>query len=134
MNTKHEGLTAGERRYLEHVRRARAKGLALSDYARSIGMNPYALYSMRRQMRRKGVLAPATAGSAAAGKEEPASARRGREFVAVRVAQPHQSMVPVGSGMLCRLTHPSGWVIECGSWPPAQWLAECLAGGEHAAR
>ena len=59
MNAKREELTAGERRYLEHVRQARSQGMGLSQYCRSVGLNPFSLYSMRRQMRRKGILPPA---------------------------------------------------------------------------
>ncbi|MGH8217726.1 MAG: hypothetical protein ACREUT_04045 [Steroidobacteraceae bacterium] len=128
MNTKHEELTAGERRYLEHVRRAQSQGMGLSAYCRSIGLNPFALYSMRRQLRRKGVLGPA-------GSQEAPRVRRGSALVAVRIAEPATSTVAVApAGMVCRMRAPSGWVIECGAWPEAGWLAECMGGGEHAAR
>ena len=135
MKTKHEELTAGERRYLEHVERARSRGLVLSDYCRSIGMNPFALYSMRRQLRRKGKLPPAPPLSAARA-QRGTQMRRPSALVAVRVAQPTIPMVPAvsqGTGMICRLRHASGWVIECGSWPPAGGVAECLKGVGHAA-
>ena len=132
MKTKHEELTAGERRYLEHVERARNRGLVLSDYCRSIGLNPFALYSMRRQLRRKGKLPPAPAISVNKAQRRP-QVRQPSALVAVRVAQPTVATVSEGTGMMCRLRHASGWVIECGSWPPAGWIAECLKGAGHAA-
>jgi len=130
MNTKHEELTAGERRYLEHVERARSRGLVLSDYCRSIGMSPFALYSMRRRMRRKGKLSAAPTIPAARVQREP-DARQPSALVAVRMAQAPIPAEP--TGMVCRLRHASGWVIECGEWPPAGWVAECLKEVGHAA-
>ena len=88
MNAKREELTEGERRYLEHVRRARSQGMGLSQYCRCLGLNPFSLYSMRRQMRRKGILAPAQQGARVAGtKGVRGSAVPGR-FVAVQVVEP----------------------------------------------
>lgn len=129
MNTKHDELTGGERRYLEHERRAREKGLALSQYCRSIGLSAYSLYSMRRQMREKGILVPAepaTKRSAGAAQGQPAGATAvARRFVAVRVGEP--AAAPSSpAGMVCRLRHASGWLIECGAWPPASWLGEIM--------
>jgi hypothetical protein len=123
MNVRHDELTGGERRYLEHMRRAQSQGMGLSEYCRSVGLNPFSLYSMRRQMRRKGVLA-------AAAKSSRRSSVPGR-FVAVRVAE--SAAAGSSPGMVCRLRHVSGWVIECGAWPQAAWLAECIRGADHAA-
>ena len=128
MNAKREELTEGERRYLEHVRRARSQGMGLSQYCRSVGLNPFSLYSMRRQMRRKGILAPVQQSGRASGAQEPrVSAVPGR-FVAVRVVE---HVVPgaaasAPAGLICRVHHPNGWTIECGSWPPASWMAELV--------
>jgi len=130
MNAKREELTEGERRYLEHVRRARSQGMGLSQYCRCVGLNPFSLYSMRRQMRRKGILAPVQQSAKAAGaKERRGSAVPGR-FVAVRVIEP---AVPAAgasapAGLVCRVRHPSGWTIECGSWPEPRWLAGVMEG------
>ena len=106
MNAKREELTEGERRYLEHVRRARSQGMGLSQYCRSVGLNPFSLYSMRRQMRRKGILAPVQQSARAVAAKEPrASAVPGR-FVAVRVVE---RAVPVSSPFT---THSSSGTIN----------------------
>jgi hypothetical protein len=30
--------------------------------------------------------------------------------------------------VVCRMIHPSGWIIECGSLPQVQWLTALLSG------
>ncbi|MGH8229658.1 MAG: hypothetical protein ACREU3_17445 [Steroidobacteraceae bacterium] len=119
MSTKHDGLTPAEQRYLEHAREAEKQGLSLLDYYRSAGLSVYSLYNVRRRLLRKGVVSSRRSARA--------TGRRGA-FVAVQVAQPRAAEEPRRSpaGMVCRLWHGSGWVIECGSWPPAAWLRECL--------
>jgi hypothetical protein len=37
------------------------------------------------------------------------------------------------TGMICRVLHASGLVIECGEWPPAGWLLSLSAGRRDAA-
>jgi hypothetical protein len=34
----------------------------------------------------------------------------------------------VTAPVACRIVHPSGWVVECGTLPQAAWLAAVLAG------
>ena len=130
MNAKREELTEGERRYLEHVRRARSQGMGLSRYCRSVGLNPFSLYSMRRQMRRKGILAPAQQPAAGAGAKEPRGSAVPGRFVAVRVVEPAvpAAVAAAAAGLVCRLRHPSGWTIECGSWPEPGWVAGVMEG------
>ena len=123
MNAKREELTAGERRYLEHVRQARSQGMGLSQYCRSVGLNPFSLYSMRRQMRRKGILPPAQQTERAAGAKEPRGSAVPGRFVAVRVVEPAVPAAAAAAGLVCRLRHPSGWMIECGSWPESSWVS-----------
>ena len=125
MNAKREELTEGERRYLEHVRRARSQGMGLSRYCRSVGLNPFSLYSMRRQMRRKGILAPAQQPAAGAGAKEPRGSAVPGRFVAVRVVEPAvpAAVASAAAGLVCRLRHPSGWMIECASWPESSWVS-----------
>lgn len=131
MDAKHEELTAGERRFLEHARRAQRERRPLSEYCRANGLSPYALYSMRRQLREKGILPPKPSPSAKP--EQAAASPLANRFVAVRVAEAQQGAPTSPAGMVCRLRHVSGWVIECGAWPPGAWLAECIRGVDHAA-
>jgi hypothetical protein len=103
-------LTDRERQYLEHVQRAHSRGQSLAQYCRDAEIKVQDLYSARQQLMRKGVL-PVSEGS-------PRSDRR-RDFLPVRVAAPSSASL----GMVCRLRHPSGWLIECASWPDGTWLA-----------
>jgi len=58
-------------------------------------------------------------------------------LLAVRVIpQPRaaEAVKPISSagerqGLRCRLTAPSGWVLECERWPAAPWLAALMGGG-----
>lgn len=110
MDTKHEELTPAERKYLEHARAAESQGVRLAQYYRANGLSVYSLYNVRRRLIKKGIVARGRGGrSTASSKPE--------RFIAVRVA-------PVGMGAVCRLRHPSGWLIECGSWPEVSWLRE----------
>jgi len=129
MNAKHEELTAGERRYLEHARRAQGAGLPLSEYCRSSGLSPNSLYSMRRQMREKGILPAASLAkrsSIGAPLSPVAPAGVPSRFVTVRLAEAAKEHPSSPVGMVCRLRHASGWMIECGTWPPASWLQEIV--------
>jgi hypothetical protein len=112
MNTEHEDLTPAERRYLENVRAAESQGMGLAQYYRAKGLSVYTLYNVRRRLIRKGVVARGRAAwSRARAKAD--------SFIAVRVAKS-----PVARAeSVCRLRHPSGWVIECGSWPEGSWIA-----------
>jgi hypothetical protein len=77
-------------------------------------------------LRRRGVLPPTA-------RPRP---RKGA-FVAVRVVNtpPSPSMrpSPPRTGMVCRVLHASGLVIECGEWPPTAWLLSLSAGRRDAA-
>jgi len=118
MDTKHEDLTAGEQRYFEHVRAAEKQGISLAQYYRATGLSVYTLYNVRRGLIRKGVLARRCAARPVRGKAG--------EFVAVRVATGSTAT----RDPMCRLRHPSGWVMECGSLPDAQWLSALISAGE----
>lgn len=123
MTRKHDDLTPAERRYLEHAQEAEKRGVSLPEYYRSAGLSVYSLYNVRRRLLHKGVIAARRA------VRVPLSAAR--PFVAVKVAG--ASAVANANAVVCRLRHPSGWVIECASWPPGAWMAECFVGGAHAA-
>jgi hypothetical protein len=102
MDTKHEELTA-----IEHVERAQSQGQTVAEYCRQAGLSPHALYSARRQLRKSGALP---------GSPKRRQARRKPEkFIAVKVTDPVPAVV-------CRMRHPTGWVIECASWPDPVWM------------
>jgi hypothetical protein len=109
MEMKHEELTAAERSYLEHADRAQAQGQTLAEYCRQTGLSPHVLYSARRQLKAKGIL-----GQAPKRQRVP---RKSGQFITVSVGEPARP-----GALMCRLRHPSGWVMECASWPEPSWL------------
>ncbi len=123
MATTPSKQTAGERRYLVHLRQAQAQGLALAQHCRAQGLNAQSLYNISSQLRRKSIR-PDKAMAVTARK--PAS---GGRFVSVQVSQ---AAIGQGGG-ICRLHHRSGWMIECTDLPEASWLQALVQGGEHAA-
>jgi hypothetical protein len=128
MEGKQATLTPREEEYLEHVQRAAAEGVTLSEYCRARGKSVGALYAIRRQLARKGY--------AQASPSAPPPPPRPRitkkpPFVAVRVAKAPSAAV--GGEAVCRLRHPSGWTIECRDWPQASWMSALLNGAGHVA-
>jgi hypothetical protein len=113
---RHEDLTPAEQRYLERAGEAQQHGLTLQQYYQASGLSLDWLHKIRRQLLRKGVVTPERSAQTAA--------VRSREFVEVRVAA--APTVKSESIAICRLHHPSGWVIECGSWPEPSWMAALL--------
>ena len=48
------------------------------------------------------------------------------KFVQVRVQDALGEAELAVRGPVCRLHHPSGWLIECGMWPQPQWLLQLM--------
>ena len=113
---KQAELTLGERRYLERVREAQSEGVTLKDYYLAHGLSLRMLSRVQRQLSDKGIVPPPSSVVADAGK-----------LIEVRVTDSvgrggFPATVPV-----CRLRHPSGWLIECGMWPDPRWLSGLMA-------
>lgn len=105
--------------WLEHVRAASKQGMRLSAYAAQAGVSASGLYQAKSQLMKVGAW-PRSSSRAARVQSKPAG--KDSRFVAVKVS------APVG----CRLSHVSGWSIECGTLPPAAWLQSLLQGANHA--
>lgn len=105
-------MTEKQRAAMEALQGARREGKALSEYARAHGLSIWELYNALSCLRRKGVLP----------KSERSRKPRGK-FVAVRLVPERPIPAHSSGGMICRLVHRSGYVIECGEWPPPSWLA-----------
>jgi len=104
-------LSEKERACLEHDRRAQALGMSFAEYCRERDLKVNQWYWVRSGLMRKGVLA----GHAKAEAGKPAG------FAPIQVTpQVHETTA-------CRIRHPSGWVIECGSVPQAQWLSDLMS-------
>jgi hypothetical protein len=127
MEIDERNLTPRERRYLEHVRSAEERGISLVAYCKERDLNPRALYSTRRDMVHKGMLPRVRAPKGAPKKRDRRKKSSGK-FAAVRVATPTLS-ARADSGVLCRVRHPSGCVLELGEWPEAAWMSKVLQGG-----
>jgi len=105
-------MTEKQRAAMEALQGARREGKALSEYARAHGLAIWEIYNALSCLRRKGVLP----------KSERTGSPRGK-FVAVRVVPERPMPAPPAGGMICRLVHRDGYVIECAQWPPPSWLA-----------
>jgi hypothetical protein len=124
--TSTEPLTEREQQALEHMRKAQEMGATLKEYASRFGLDVQQLYQLRKPLVRKGALGPAW-GKA----KEPSRADKAGAFLPVRIVS--SVSAAGGTPVACRLVHPSGWVFECGGFPPASWMAAILAGGAHVA-
>lgn len=110
-----EALTDRERQIVEHLERAQGLGVTLKEYAEAYELDVRDLYNGKSQLVKKGLLAG----------RAPCEEKSG--FVAVRVA-------PVtGTATACRLSHPSGWTLECSTLPEVTWLRALLAAESDAA-
>lgn len=125
MEIDEQKLTERERRYLEHVRRAKERGISLVEYCAELGIKPRALYSTRRDMVRKGMLPrvrPSRPDRRDSTKKVPS------KFAAVRVTGATSTPSRGDGAVLCRIRHPSGCVLELGQWPEAGWVSAVLEG------
>ena len=116
-------LTDVQRQAVAAVDAAQAAGVGLSSYARQNGLNVRQVHDAVTGLRRRGILPP----SARARQR-----RRKSGFVRVKVMNVAPSRrattaPPQRGGLVCRLIHGSGLIIECGEWPPASWLSAVLA-------
>jgi hypothetical protein len=107
-----EALSDRERACLEHFRQAQELKVTFSQYCRERNLSVHQCYWIRRSLVRKGAMA---------GESKVAKGRRGG-FVPVRIGP------AAAAEMACRIRHPSGWVIECGSVPQPQWLSALMSG------
>lgn len=115
MSNEHESLTPAEQQYLEHARAAEGEGKSLLQYYRARQLSVYSLYNIRRRLIKKGVV---KGGRAAWSTEK----HKPEGFVAVHVRRSARS-----AEVVWRVQRPSGWVIECASWPQPSWISNLLA-------
>jgi hypothetical protein len=113
-------LTEREKTALEHLQKAQELGATLTEYCAAFGVERNSLYAMKKKLVKKGALSSRT-------RETPD--KSSNPFVPVRIVPSS----PRSTAVACRLVHPSGWVIECGSFPPTDWLSNVLGGAPHAA-
>ena len=102
--------------WLGHIRAASEQGVPLAAYAAAQGLSAGALYQAKRVLMDSGAWPRTSPRKSSA----PLSA-----FVPVQVERRSSA---------CRLSHVSGWSIECDELPSAQWLNELLSGAHAATR
>jgi hypothetical protein len=102
-------LTEKERQVLEHLNHAKELGTPLTEFATAFHLNVNDLYNGKAQLARKGFW---SAKGADATKPE---------LLAVEVVAE-----PKLTDTSCRLTHRSGWTIECTGWPAPDWVAALI--------
>lgn len=128
MEAKQRDLTPREQAYFEHVRQAKDEGLTLKAYCEQRGLKVGSLYGVRRHLMEKGIVPRVLPPKTKAKAQTRAKQKGSGKFVAVRLAEEG----PSAGQAVCRVRHPSGWIIECGRFPEAGWVLELMKGGNHA--
>ena len=102
-----ERLTERELQILDHLDQAQGLDVPLTEYASAYGLDVKDLYNGKAQLVKKGLL------------QSRAPAPERSDFVPVRASSSRGSSI-------CRLTNPSGWVIECSALPDAAWVSALM--------
>lgn len=110
---KVEALSERERACLTHLEEAKKLGVSFSQYCRDKQISMHQWTWIKRALMRKGVI----------GKRGQADKAKSAGFVPVHVATPLAPAMPV-----CRIRHPSGWTIECASYPEVSWMSALMSG------
>jgi hypothetical protein len=110
-----ESLNERERACLGHLEQAKKLGVSFSRYCREKELSLHQWAWVKRVLVRKGVI------SERRRVEEPKAAVG---FASVRIAPAAATTATTG----CRIRHPSGWTIECASYPEVSWLLALLSG------
>jgi hypothetical protein len=125
-----EGITSHGLRCVEHLKRARALGTSVAEYARTHGLKARMLYDAAKRLKKKSAIGDGVqqlARSSAKGKPESSESR----FVSVHIERP--SAGPCPCSPVLRVQHVRGHVLEFCAWPPAEVMAAALSGGGDAA-
>jgi hypothetical protein len=108
-----EGLSERERACLAHLEEAKRLGVNFSRYCREKDLSMHQWSWVKRALVRKGVIS----------ERRQAERSKAAGFVPVRIAP-----AAAGTTTVCRIRHPSGWTIECASFPEASWVSALMSG------
>ena len=111
-----EGLNERERTCLAHLEEAKRLGVNFSRYCREKDLSFHQWAWVKRALLRKGVIDA---------RSRTEKTKRGG-FVPVRVAP--APVVAAVATTVCRIRHPSGWTIECASFPEVSWMSALMSG------
>jgi hypothetical protein len=112
-----EALSERERACLAHLDEAKRLGVNFSRYCREKQLSFHQWTWIKRALVRKGVVD---------GRRR-TERSNGGGFLAVRIA-PAATMTTTTAAPVCRIHHPSGWTIECASYPEVSWISALLSG------
>lgn len=109
-------LNDRERACLAYLNEAKKLGVSFSRYCREKELKLHEWSWVKRVLIRKGVID----GRRRAEKAKPVG------FVPVRVAP--AAVTAATTTTVCRIRHPSGWTIECASFPQVTWMRALMSG------
>jgi hypothetical protein len=112
-----EALSDRERACLAHLEEAKRLGLSFSRYCREKQISMHQWTWIKRALVRKGVIDG----------PRPPKVTKPAAFVPVRIA-PVATVSPPTATTVCRIRHPSGWMIECASYPDVSWMSAVISG------
>ena len=112
-----EALNERERECLAHLSQARELGISFSQYCRERDLKFHQWMWVKRGLIRKGAI---DAG------QRRAATGKAAGFVPVHIAQAAGPAATAATA--CRIRHPSGWTIECASYPEVSWMSALLSG------
>jgi hypothetical protein len=111
-----EGLSDRERACLAHLEEARKLGVSFSRYCREKQLSMHQWTWIKRALVRKGVIS----------ERRRVERTKAAGFVPVRMAP--AAAAAATTTTVCRIRHPSGWTIECASYPEVSWMSALLSG------
>jgi hypothetical protein len=111
------GLSERERTCLSHLEEAQKLGVSFSRYCREKKLSMYQWTWIKRALVRKGVI----------GGRRRAEGPKPAGFVPVSIAPAVVAAATVTT-TVCRIRHPSGWTIECASYPEVSWMSALMSG------
>jgi hypothetical protein len=112
-----EGLSERERTCLAHLEEAKRLGVNFSRYCREKDLSMHQWSWVKRALVRKGVIS----------ERRRVDRSQAAGFVPVRIV-PAATMATTTATTVCRIRHPSGWTIECASYPEVSWMSALLSG------
>jgi hypothetical protein len=136
-----EKLNEAERICVDHLRQAQVLGVSFAEYCRSFELDLAKWYRVKQALARKGITVKTLTDSVAEVRDvNPAAEEKATPFARVQIAaapagfaEVHIAPSPAAPAVMCRIRHPSGWVIECVNLPEGSWMAALFAAGVHAA-
>ena len=114
-----EALNERVRACLGHLEQAKRLSVSFSRYCREKELSLHQWAWVKRVLVRKGVISERH-------RVEEAKAVVG--FAPVRIAPAAATIATTAAATGGRIRHPSGWTIECPSYPEVAWLSALMSG------